>query len=108
MSQRDCNPAGFPHGPMCEVCHEYIFTIAESFHFIRDDHTAIRVLHSEAQTQDPQSVKSLTTTKIRLGWVRRHVQGVPKSQRPHKNLWLWNLTIVYGIFWEHILYTGPA
>jgi hypothetical protein len=70
---------------MREVGHEYIFTVADSFHFMRDDHTAIRVLHSEAQTQDPQSVKGPTTTKIGLGWVKRHVQGIPKSRRPHKN-----------------------
>jgi hypothetical protein len=77
---------------MREVGHEYIYTVAESFHFMRDDHTAVRVLHWQAQTQDPQSVKGLTTTKIRLGWVKRLAQGVPRSRRPHKNLWLWNLT----------------
>jgi hypothetical protein len=38
--------------------------------------------------------------------VKRHVQGIPKSRRPHKNRGTW--PIVYGIFWEHILYTGPA
>ncbi|KAJ7789946.1 hypothetical protein B0H13DRAFT_1936338 [Mycena leptocephala] len=72
-----CLWLGFPHGPMREVGHEYIYTVAESFHFMRDDHTAVRVLHWQAQTQDPQSVKGLTTTKIRLGWVKRLAQGVP-------------------------------
>jgi hypothetical protein len=62
---------------MREVVHEYILTVAESFHFMTDDHTAVSILHLEAQTQDPQSVKSPTMTKIELGWVKRHVQGVP-------------------------------